>query len=320
MKRLNLFVCAALAIAGAASCDQVVPETEDNTLRISAAYTSDAAYGHGTQGWIESDKVGMFAYSDGAAVASNVLYTPSKVAALVESEHMPGTFIYQESVGEVELITNAPAIELPHGFNEVYLYTPYVEGLADLKAVPLPDLTVQEYVVGTFGPDVKYTMAYNNAVTCDCGIVRAGQMTPAYTQLTITGPTFPDSFVGKKVTKVTVAAKSSYAKIAYKAATIDLTTGKVDGELAGSVEVVLPEGGFEISSGWGGATTETFYVILSKDVKVTTKLVFTYTVDGQDCVMEATPSEMMSSEGNLNMYGQLKYELPSEEETPAPEA
>ena len=320
MKRLNLFVCAALAIAGAASCDQVVPETEDNTLRISAVYTSDAAYGHGSQGWIESDKVGMFAYSDGAAVASNVLYTPSKVAVLVESEYVPGMFTYPESVGEVELITNAPAIELPHGFNTVYLYTPYVAGLTDITAVPLPDLSVQEYVEGTNGPDEKYTFAYNQVAVCDCGIVRAGQMVPAYTQMTIVSPSFPAEFAEKKVTKVTVAAKSSYTKIAYKAATIDLTTGEVSGEQVNSIEILLPEGGLDIKTEWGSTGTSTLYVIMNTKVSASTTFKFTYTIDGQDYVMEATPSEKMSSEGNLNMWGQLKYELPSEEETPAPEA
>lgn len=311
MKRLNLFVCAALAIAGAASCDQVVPETEDNTLRISAAYTSDAAYGHGTQGWIESDKVGMFAVSDGQTVATNVLYTPSQVA----DPNDPFS-----SVNEVELITNAPAMKLPHGFNEIYLYTPYVEGLTELTAVPLPDITVQNYVSGLYRPDPVYTMAYNKAVTCDCGIVRAGQMTPAYTQMTIPSPEFPKSFVGKKVTKVTVAAQSSWTKIAYKSATIDITTGKVDGELTGSIELVLPEEGMEISDGYFGASIETLYLILSEGVGISTTFVFTFTIDGQDYVMEAKPSEMMSTEANLNMYGQLKYELPSEEETPTPEA
>lgn len=320
MKRLNLFVCAALAIAGAASCDQVVPETEDNTLRISAAYTSDAAYGHGTQGWIESDKVGMFAYSDGAAVASNVLYTPSKVAALVESEYMPGYFLYDDNgAGEIELLSNTD-IELPHGFNTVYLYTPYVEGLTDITAVPLPDLSAQEYVEGTSGPAEKYTFAYKQLPVCDCGIVRAGQMIPVYTQMTIVSPSFPAEFEGKKVTKVTVAAKSSYTKIAYKAATMDLTTGKVSGEQVNAIELLLPEGGLDIKSEYGSIGTSTLYVIMNTEVSANTTFVFTYTVDGQDCVMEAKPSEMMSSEGNLNMWGQLKYELPSEEETPAPEA
>ena len=315
MKRLNLFVCAALAIAGAASCDPVAPEAEDNSLRISAAYDSDAAYGHGSQGWIEADKVGMFAYSDGAVVASNVLYTPSKVASLVESEYMPGYFLYDDNgAGEIELLSDT-TVELPHGFNNVYLYTPYVAGLTDITAVPLPDLSVQEYVEGTSGPDEKYTFAYNQVAVCDCGIVRAGQMVPAYTQMTIVSPSFPAEFAGKKVTKVTVAAKSSYTKIAYKAATIDLTTGTVSGEQVNAIEITLPEGGLEIKSEYGSVGTSTLYLIMNTKVSVSTNFVFTYTIDGQDYVMEAKPSEMGSSEGNLNMWGQLKYELPSEENT-----
>ena len=76
----------------------------------------------------------------------------------------------------------------------------------------------------------------------------------------------------------------------------------------------------EISDGYFGASIETLYLILSEGVGISTTFVFTFTIDGQDYVMEAKPSEMMSTEANLNMYGQLKYELPSEEETPAPEA
>ena len=309
MKRLNVFVCAALAIVGAASCETVAPEAQDNTLRISAAYTE--AYAHGSQGWIESDKLGMFAISDGQTVASNLLYTPSKVNELVESEYVPGYFMYDGVVGEVELLTEAPAIELPHGFNEIYLYTPYVAGLTDMTAVPLPDLSVQEYVEGTSGPDEKYTFAYNKAATCDCGIVRMGEMTSAVKQMTIVSPSFPASFEGKKVTKVVVAANSSYTKIAYSAATIDLTTGTVAGDKVNSVEIVLPEGGLEIAAEYGEYKISTLYVVLADNVTTSTKFKFTFTVDGTDYEIVNTPSSM-SSEDNLNMWGQLAIE-----ETPA---
>lgn len=304
MKRLNLFVCAALAIVSAASCDTEAPDAQDNTLRISAAYTE--AYAHGSQGWIESDKLGMFAYSDGKAVASNLLYTPSKVNTLVESEYVPGYFIYDGVVGEVELLTSAPAVELPHGFNEIYLYTPYVEGLTDVTAVPLPDLSAQEYVEGTSGPDEKYTFAYNSASVCDCGIVRLGEMKSAVKQMTIVSPKFPASFDGKKVTKVVVAANSSYTKIAYSAATINLTNGEVDGEKVNAVEILLPEGGLEIAAEYGEYKISTLYVVLADNVSKTTKFKFTFTVDGTDYEIVNTPSEMMSSEDNLNMWGQLE--------------
>lgn len=314
MKRLNLFVCAALVVAGAASCDPETPVAQDTTFRVSAAYNSDAAYGHGMQGWIESDKLGVFVLSDGNAVASNLLYTPSQVA--------PQDGSYDE-VGEVELITSAPALSLPHGFNTVYAYTPYVEGLTDMTAIPLPDASVQTYTPGVYRPDVNLTFAYNKAEVCDCGIVRMGQMTPAYTQMTIPSPSFPDSFVGKKVTKVVVAGNSSYTKIAAKAATIDITTGKMSGELVNAVEILLPEGGLDISSGYFGASTETLYVIMNSDKKfediITTKFKFTYTIDNVAYEMVATPNGSMSSAGNINMYGQLAIEEPTveEEETPA---
>ena len=317
MKRLNLFVCAALAIAGAASCNPDAPVAQDTTLRISAAYTE--AYAHGSQGWIESDKLGMFAYSDGQAVASNLLYTPSKVNTLVESEYVLGRFVYDGVVGEVELLTSAPAVELPHGFNEIYLYTPYVEGLTDVTAVPLPDLSAQEYVEGTSGPDEKYTFAYNSASVCDCGIVRLGEMKSAVKQMTIVSPKFPASFDGRKVTKVVVAANSSYTKIAYSAATINLTNGAVDGEKVNAVEILLPEGGLEIAAEYGEYKISTLYVVLADNVTKTTKFKFTFTVDGTDYEIVNTPSEMMSSEDNLNMWGQLVIEerTVEEEETPA---
>lgn len=317
MKRLNLFVCAALAIAGAASCDPVAPEAKDSSLRISASYAD--AYMHGSQGWIEEDKLGMFAVSDGQTVASNVLYTPSKVNTLVESEYAPGYFMYNGTVGEVELLTNAGAIELPHGFNEIYLYTPYVEGLTDMTAVPLPDLSVQTYVENSTKPDLQYCAAYNKAATCDCGIVRMGEMIPVVKQLTIVSPTFPESFVGKKITGIKVASTSTYTKIAYKAATLDLTTGETAGEKVNEVELILPEAGLEIESGYFGAAASTVYVVLSDNVSVSTTFKFTFTVDNKDYVLEAQPHATMSSEYNLNMYNQLVVEEPSteEEETPA---
>ena len=317
MKRLNLFVCAALAIVSAASCDTEAPVAPDTTLRISAAYTE--AYTHGSQGWIESDKLGMFAYSDGKAVATNHLYTPSKVSTLVESPYMPGYFMYDETIGEVELLTSAPAVELPHGFNEIYLYTPYVEGLTDITAVPLPDLSVQEYVSGSSSPDKKYTFAYKSASVCDCGIVRMGEMKSAVKQMTIVSPKFPASFEGKKVTKVVVAANTSYTKIAYSAATINLTNGEVDGEKVNAVEILLPEGGLEIAAEYGEYKISTLYVVLADNVSKTTKFKFTFTVDGTDYEIVNTPSDMMSSEDNLNMWGQLVIEEPTveEEETPA---
>lgn len=320
MKRLNLFVCAVLAIVSAASCDTEAPVAQDTTFRVSADYTSSAAYGHGSQGWIESDKLGVFVVSDGKAVASNLPYNPSQVCQLVENEWVPGMLTYGDPVGEVELVTTAPAFSLPHGFNTVYAYTPYVEGLTDMTAIPLPDASVQKYTPGVFVPDVNLTFAYNKAEVCDCGIVRMGQMTPAYTQMTIPSPSFPDSFVGKKVTKVVVAANSSYTKIAAKAATIDITTGKISGELVNAVEILLPEGGLDISSGYFGASTETLYVIMNIDKAyesiLTTKFKFTYTIDGVDYEMVNTPSEGMSSVGNINMYGQLAVEEQTEEPTP----
>ena len=227
--------------------------------------------------------------------------------------------MYDGTVGEVELLTNAGAIELPHGFNEIYLYTPYVEGLTDMTAVPLPDLSVQTYVENSTKPDLQYCAAYNKAATCDCGIVRMGEMIPAVKQLTIVSPTFPESFVGKKITGIKVASTSTYTKIAYKAATLDLTTGETAGEKVNEVELILPEAGLEIESGYFGAAASTVYVVLSDNVSVSTIFKFTFTVDGKDYEIEAKPHESMSSEYNLNMYNQLVVEEPSteEEETPA---
>ena len=49
---------------------------------------------------------------------------------------------------------------------------------------------------------------------------------------------------------------------------------------------------------------------------LTTKFKFTYTIDGVDYEMVNTPSEGMSSVGNINMYGQLAVEEQTEEPTP----
>ena len=84
--------------------------------------------------------------------------------------------------------------------------------------------------------------------------------------------------------------------IAYEdGATVDLSTGKISGTPINSITYNLPNGGFEITAGYFGASLETCYMMIA--------VPFTLTIDGQEYTISGKPNEKMSSINNLNMYG-----------------
>ncbi|MCS2305350.1 hypothetical protein NXX23_30610 [Bacteroides ovatus] len=88
-------------------------------------------------------------------------------------------------------------------------------------------------------------------------------------------------------------------------ATVDLSTGKISGTPINSITYNLPNGGFEITAGYFGASLETCYMMIA--VPFETGLTYTYnftlTIDGQEYTISGKPNEKMSSINNLNMYG-----------------
>lgn len=313
MKRLNLIVVAALAIAGAASCEKQptdFPIVGD--LTISASYNN---YVHGDQGWIENDQLGVFVTSDGVA-QNNLLYAPSQFCPLVPNKYVPEMLGYDaEKIIEGAVILNAKGEKagFKQGTHNLYVYTPYNAAATDYKAIPMPDLSQQSGgnpVNGLFQPDPAYLFAYatKEVKEYSAAPVELGEMTPLYCQLTLMSPEFGDSFIGKKVTKIKVSANIG---IAAKSSTFNFETKKIEGELSKTVELTsIPAEGLEIFKGYFGAGYEgSNYIVLNIDYEtgLNTEFTFTFTIDGQEYSATSKPNPQMSMNGNLNMYGSLKF-------------
>lgn len=313
MKRLNLIVCAALAIAAAASCDKdPVDFPIVGDLTLSASYNN---YVHGDQGWIEKDALGVFVTSDGVA-QNNLQYAPSAFCPLVQNQYVQDMSSYASDKAVTETtVLNAKGEKagFKQGVHNIYVYTPYVASASDHKAVPMPDLTKQtgsNSVYGLFQPDPSYLFAYASKEVKEYSAapVDLGEMTPMYCQMTLMSPEFADTFVGKKVTKITVSANVDIAATANS--TFNFETKKIEGEMSKTVELTgIPAGGWEIAASYFGAGYgETVYVVLNIDFEtgLNTEFTFTFTIDGTEYTAKAKPSASMSNDGNLNMHGALK--------------
>lgn len=338
MKRFSKILCAAMAIAVVASCEEKTPEVVDfpivGDLTLTAAYPSgyDASwkdtpyYAHGSQGWTALDKLGVFVASEGVLQA-NLPYAPSEVCPLIDNQYTPGAKTYDDAnvvTGAVTLNAEGSKAGFKQGKHTVYAYTPYVAGEFDYTAVPMPDLSVQvpsHPVNGIFMPNPAYLFAYAKAEAGEeysTAPVALGNMTPVYTQMTLVSPTFPDELIGKKVTAITVSAD---VDIVAKNCTFNLETAEISGEWSKSVTLTLPEGGHEIVSSWSGAAYDgTAYVVLNIDGATGLQTVFTFTfvVDGVEYKINAKPDDCvnygmkMSSENNLNTSGLLDFTASAE--------
>ena len=332
MKRFNKIVCAALAVAAVAACDNE-PEVVDfpivGDFTITAAYpggmnedySDNEYYAHGTQGWTAMDKLGVFVTSDGVLQA-NLAYVPSEVCPLVDNEYMEGMKTYDDENVVVEAVAlNAEGAKagFKKGEHKIYAYMPYVEGVTDYTAVPMPDLSVQSGVNpvnGLFSPDPAYLFAYAKAEAGNehsTTPVALGNMIPVHTQMTLVSPTFPDELVGKAVTAITISAD---VDIVAKNATFNLETEKIEGEWSKTITVNVPEGGYVIEESYfGAAYSTTTYVVINLDgaTALTTDFTFAFVVDGVEYKATAKPGDAeswgmkLSSENNLNTSGLLDF-------------
>ena len=316
MKRTALFFCSALALAAAVSCEKdpkVVDFPIVGDLSFTASYD---VYGHGSQGWTEFDKLGLYVTSDGVTQV-NLKYVPASVCPLIPNEYVPEMSKYDPDnyVITTSLKAEGTAAGFKKGDHNVYVYTPYVEGADDYKAVPMPDLTVQSGanpVDGLFAPDPALLFAVAKAEVSEysAAAIDLGEMTPKYCQMTVPTPSFAAGLVGKKITKITVTAS---ADIVAKKAVYNFEKDAIEGEMTNTVEITVPEGGYEITSGYFGATYEvsTTYIVFNTDFEtgLETEFTFTYTVDGTDYSATAKPAPatgwLGSANGNLNMYDQI---------------
>ncbi len=170
--RLFYFAACVALVLSSVSCSSDDGEEEDadipvvGKIAVSGAYN---VYSHGSQGWIEADKIGIYVLSDGKP-QDNLPYAPSEVAVATTTELDGKTYIvYDRDSRVTEDITLNPSSELAAGFkggdHTIYAYTPYNAASQDYKAVALPNLAVQEYYESEFMPHRNYSFAYASATT-----------------------------------------------------------------------------------------------------------------------------------------------------------
>lgn len=317
MKKTVNFLCAALALAAVVGCDEKEPEVVDfpvvGDLSISGRYVN---YLHGSQGWVEEDKIGVFVTSDGVEQA-NLLYEPSEVCPIVPG-FVDGMFIYDSENpvdGDILLNPAGTAAGFKQGEHNIYAYTPYSEGNTTYSSVKLPKTDVQEYIEydGLHYLKGEYMFAYAKlaepVTESTSATLSLGDFVSPFVMMTIPSATLPEACVNKKVTKIVVSAAKD---IAVSDASVNLETGEMTGTFSKSIELdcgdgILVEG---IDYGFGMMVSmSTIYLSLFMDFDEAqqTEFTFTYTIDGQDYTTTGSPSTSFVMEGNVNMSGALDF-------------
>ena len=93
--RLFYFAACVALVLSSVSCSSDDGEEEDadipvvGKIAVSGAYN---VYSHGSQGWIEADKIGIYVLSDGKP-QENLPYAPSEVAKATMMEYEGKTYI-----------------------------------------------------------------------------------------------------------------------------------------------------------------------------------------------------------------------------------
>lgn len=230
MKHLNYLVCAALATAAAAACDNE-PEIVDFPI------VGDLTlYGSSAQGaWAEGDEIGIFVTSDGVA-QSNLAYVPA-------------SFDVEESVA---LNAKGEKAGFKQGEHMIYAYYPYSAEVTDYTKIPV-DYTVQETYEYDPYAGTDYAGMMTQAKTKTAPFAVAKTSVSEYSSVAVSldfasdatlysiegGISFQptdDVVVGKKVKKVVISCDKT---MAYKNATYDLTTGEITGEPVNSIEIAM---------------------------------------------------------------------------------
>lgn len=309
MKKLSYFLCAALVAFGAASCEKeagVVDYPVEGPLTFSGTYD---LYLHGSQGWIEEDKLGIFVTSDGVT-QTNLEYAPVEVAVPEKIEMDGKTYIMYN--GDPVLTTAFKALGTEAGFKKgphyIYAYTPYSAENVDYKAVKLPDIAVQDYSSTIFCPDKKYTFA-NAKLTWPLkkytpAALSLGEFVSPFTNVTIPTPQFENEELFKGGEKIEKVVLSSTIDLAVTNATINLETGEVKGTPSKSIEISFANDKAEVQySDWSGASFPTFYLVTSADPEeaLVAEYTLTVVVDGKEYSATGVPSKM-ATESNINLW------------------
>lgn len=232
--------------------------------------------------WVEGDQIGVFVSSDEGLPQNNLLYTPKEVGAY-DSEKFELV-----DIGNVELVADGQKAGFKQGKHTIYAYYPYVAEAVDVKAVPMPDITVQdlsgEHPV--MYAETKYVFGYAKA-TCSKYSVAAvdfGMFTSPVTKLNLNNVGFEDeSLVGKTVEKLIISGDKY--PIGYKEPTFDLTEEKFGGEAA-PVEVLSNQK--VINEMWGmtmpPSLADPFTIVLAIDLEKALEQTYTLTAVTTDGV------------------------------------
>lgn len=236
MKRLNYFVCAALAVAAAVSCNNE-PEVID--FPIVGDFTIYGASGSAEGTWAANTSVGVYVTSDGVT-QENLEYTPSST----------------EVTESVELKAKGTKAGFKQGDHVVYAYYPYAT--AEGNSVIIGDMTKQEttksipswvYDAG-LGDMADMFASYASKISAvyaakkevkeySSAPIDLGTFAAANVSISVAEPGFGGedgaALEGKKVEKVVITSNKT---IAYKDAKYDVVAGKVLGtEASNSIEI-----------------------------------------------------------------------------------
>ena len=307
-KLLSMAAIVALALT-ATSCsddDEEVDFPIVGDISMSGLYNE---YSHGSNGWYDTDKIGVFVTSDGKTQL-NIPYAPSEASKTILSKM--DDLEYYDYEGEATGDTPLKALSsvkagFKSGDHTIYAYTPMVEGATDYEAVPLPYVAIQNKDPRhIFGPDKKYNFAYakKSMSTYSAAVLSLGDFQTICSQITVASPEIPADAVGKKLTKVVVSCDKT---IAYEeGATINLATGKISGTPLKSITYNMPNDGLEVKELWdGSASVETCHIIAfipfaeGKPAEFTV----TFTIGGKEYVNRGVAKGYMpEGANNINLH------------------
>ena len=255
MKRLNYFVCAALAVAAAVGCNekegpQDFPVVGEITL---CGESTNAA----TNSWYPGEKVGVFVTSDGVPQV-NLLYTPSEVCEDKSTEANGAKYwMFGDPVGNVALNASSEKAGFKQGVHNVYAYSPYNPAATDLTAVPMPDLTKQDETIfmgQTINPALSFIYSSVEVKEYTTAPVDLGTFKSLNFDLNTGSIEFkgcPESVTELSLVKLII---SSDKPLAYKNGTFNLVEEKINGE-SSEIEVItnqqikfLPGQGFDMTT------------------------------------------------------------------------
>ena len=315
MKRLNLFVCAALSVA-AVACDQNEPVVDFpivGDFSLTGESTNAA-----TNSWYPGEQLGVFVTSDGVTQA-NLLYTPSETCSdnsvlLDETDPSSKYWMFGDPIGNVALNASAEKAGFKQGVHNIYVYSPYNAAATDVTAVPMPDLTNQDdtaFSGVTADPAYSFVWASAEVEELTVAPVDLGTFNSVYFSLntgTIELNGTPENVTDLTIVKLIITADKT---IAYKNPSFNLVEGKVNGEPA-SVEVktalAITEGSafdmesFTMKTVLGSDGPAKFYIIApaSTDDLKTMKFGFTAVLsDGSEYVGTDITPNVMSYDGEV---------------------